>query len=80
MSFCHAYCISEWTVLTNWKLQWDVILQIIFSGLASSSKSNTQSEAQKGMGFGQSGWLAKSLMHSRSLGTFYVSCYSGVFY
>lgn len=80
MSFCHACCTSEWTVLTNWKLQWHVILQIIFSGLASSSKSNIQSEAQKGMSFGQSSWLAESLMHCKSLvGRFYMTCYTGIF-
>lgn len=47
--------------MANWKFQWAVILQIIFSGLASSLKSNTQSEAPSGMSFGQSSWLAKSL-------------------
>lgn len=45
--FFQAHCRSEWTVLTNRKLQWDVILQITFSGLASCSKTNTQCEAPK---------------------------------
>lgn len=43
-----------------------MMLQIIFSGLASSSKSDTQSEAQKGVHFGQASWLARSLMHYES--------------
>lgn len=44
--FFQAHCISEWTALTNRILQWNVILQIIFSGLASSSETNTH-EAPK---------------------------------
>lgn len=65
--FFQAHCTSEWTVLIYWKLQWDVILQIIFSGLTTSSKTNTQSEAQGRMSFGQSPWLAESFMHHKSL-------------